>query len=136
MKIYTYHMTPGGAPLEAAVAVPEGFSWGAFVFGVFWALYRRLWLVAVIIVGVNVIVPAAVQVLGLSPILASATLIIFSFYIGCSANDWRREKLERSGHIMAGIAVGQDWEDADRRFFDGVAERRRTPQYGAQGWDT
>jgi len=135
MKIYTYHMTPGATPLEAAIAVPEGFSWGAFVFGVFWALYRRLWLAAVIIVGVNVIVPVAVQELGLSAILGSATLFLFSFYVGCSANDWRREKLERSGQVLAGIAAGQDWEDADRRFFDTVAARSSSPQYGAQGWD-
>ena len=39
MKIYTYHMKPGATPLEAAIAVPEAFSWAAFLFGAVWALY-------------------------------------------------------------------------------------------------
>lgn len=130
MKIYTYHMKPGATPLEAAIAVPEVFSWAAFLFGAVWALYRRLWLVAVIIAGVHAVVPYAVTELGLSPVLGSAGLFLFSFYVGCSANDWRREKLERTGHVMAGLGAGRSSEEADLRFFDDVGRRDTAPRYG------
>jgi hypothetical protein len=126
MKIYTYHMKPGATPLEAAIAVPEGFSWGAFLFGALWALYRRLWLATVIIVGLHAVVPFAVDQLGMSPILGSAWLLLFGIYIGCNGNDWRREKLERSGYVLAGIAAGRDQEESDRRFFDAAGERQMT----------
>ena len=117
MKIYTFHFKPGETPLEEAIAVPERFSIWALLFGFIWALYRRLWLVAIVIFGVQLAVPYAAELLGLQRELASVALLAIGIYIGCSANDWRREKLERDGYVMAGLAVGRDLEEAERRFF-------------------
>ena len=124
MKIFTFYMKPGDTPLEAAIAVPERFSIAALLFGFLWALYRRLWLVAVVLAGVQLGVPYGVDLLGLDPALGSIAMLAFSIYVGCSANDWRREKLERSGYVLSGIAVGRDQAEAERRFFDSVHERR------------
>ena len=124
MKVYTFYMKPGDTPLEAVVAVPERFSIAALLFGFAWALYRRLWLVAIVLAGVQLGLPFAVDLLGLDPALGSVAMLAFSVYVGCSANDWRREKLERSGHALAGIAAGHDLEEAERRFFDSVHDRR------------
>lgn len=104
--------------------VPERFSIPAFLFGFLWALYRRLWLVAIIIFAAQLALPAMVEGLGLHPALGSVGLIAFAIYVGCSANDWRREKLERNGYAVVGIAAGRTLEEAEHRFFDGVQARR------------
>ena len=83
-----------------------------------------------VIAGVHAVVPYAVTELGLSPILGSAGLFLFNFYVGCSANDWRREKLERTGHVMAGLGAGRSSEEADLRFFDEAGRRGAVSEYG------
>jgi len=123
VKIYTFYLKPGETPLEAAIAVPERFSFAAFLFGFLWALYRRLWLIAMVIAGFQLGLPFVAEELGLNPAFGSAALLAFAIYVGCSANDWRREKLEHNGYVLAGIAVGRDLEEAERRFFDSVHER-------------
>ena len=123
MRIYTFYRKPGETSLESAIAVPERFSIAAFLLGFIWALYRRLWLVAVMILGAQLALPGAVEVLGLNPALGSVALFAFAIYVGCSANDWRREKLERKGYAMVGIAAGRTLEEAERRFFDNVQVR-------------
>ena len=133
MKIYTFHMKPGETPLEEAIAVPERFSIAAFLFSVLWALYRRLWLIAIMLAGVQLVVPYAAELVGLPPALSSVALLVFAVYVGCSANDWRREKLERDGYVMSGIAVGRDREEAERRFFDSVHNRHSAPPPQAPG---
>jgi len=124
VKIYTFYLKPGETPLEAAIAVPERFSIAALLFGFLWALYRRLWLIAIVIFGVQLGLPYATELVSLPPALGSVALLAFGIYVGCSANDWRREKLERNGYAMAGLAAGRDLEEAERRFFGSVNERR------------
>lgn len=124
MRVYTFFQKPGDTSLEAVVAVPERFSIAAFLLGFLWALYRRLWLAAIMIFGVQLAVPGAVEMLGVEPAVGSVALIVFAIYVGCSANDWRREKLERQGYAMVGIAIGRTLEEAERRFFDSVSTRR------------
>jgi hypothetical protein len=131
MRIYTYHMKPGATALVDAVAVREGFSWAAFVFGFLWALYHRLWLVAVVVLAVPVLVRYAVDNGWLEPAIASTVLLLFGFYVGCSGNDWRRESLERRGYVLAGITSARDLAEADRRFFDAARMRVTDPASAA-----
>lgn len=123
MRIFTFYQKPGETSWESVIAVPERFSIAAFLFGFFWALYRRLWLIAIMILGAQLALPGAVEMLGLDPALGSVALLAFAFYVGCSANDWRREKFERLGYKMVGIAAGRTLEEAERRFFDNVQAR-------------
>ena len=120
MRVYTYHLKPGETPLADAVAVREGFCWWAVVFGFLWALSHRLWLVAVVLAAAPMLVRMAIDGGWIDPGIGSTVLIVFSFYVGCSGNDWRREKLERKGWLLAGIVTGRDDAEADQRFFDRV----------------
>ncbi len=128
IRLYTYHMKPGETPLAAAVAVREGFSIWAFLFGALWALYHGLWLVAVVLAAVPLLIEVAAIEGWLQQEVAAVALLLFNVYIGCSANDWRRERYRRRGWVMAGLASGRDQTEADRRFFDAVAERRPGPE--------
>ena len=76
------------------------------------------------IVAAQLALPAMIERMGLHPALGTVGLIAFAIYVGCSANDWRREKLERNGYAMVGLSAGRTLEEAERRFFDRVRARR------------
>lgn len=120
-KIYTVHINPAKAhAVERAVFVPEGFNFMAFIFGVFWAVYNRLWLEAVFIV----VVIASLAILEQSGFLDEQSSVIlqiaFNFIIGFQANDWQRGALSRRGYVMADIVVSEDKMHAQQRYFDRV----------------
>lgn len=120
-KIYTVHINPAKAhAVERAVFVYEGFNFMAFVFGVFWALFQRLWWEAVFIV----IVIASLGIAEDSGYLDTQSVIIlqmaFNFIIGFQANDWRRGALSRKGYIMSDVVVSEDKLRAQQRYFDRV----------------
>ena len=123
MRIYAFYMQPGRTALADAVAVREGFSWGALCFGFLWALYRRLWREAALMAGL----PALVAWMALSgphsTALALALAALLAAFNACCANEWRCAALERRGHVLAGVAVGATRADAERRFFERAAAR-------------
>ena len=112
MKIYTFYMKPGETPLEAVIAVPERFSIGALLFGFIWALYRRLWLIAIVIFGVQLGLPFAAELLGLPPALGSVALLAFGIYVVVA-------------RMIGGARIGT------KRLRDGRACRR--PRFGRSG---
>ncbi len=128
MRIYTFHMIPGATPLGEAVAVKEGFSWLAFLFGLLWLLYHRLWLWALVVFGLWL----GLGLIAYWGLVDQLTLTIVEIgikvWIGFSANDWRRDKLESEGHLLAGIVAGRDREAVDQRFYDGIGAQRAVSQ--------
>ncbi len=124
MRIYTFHMIPGATALGDAVAVKEGFSWLAFLFDLFWVLYHGLWLWAAAIVAVWVLLDLAAYYGVIDSLTLTIAMIGFKLWIGFSGNDWRRNKLDRAGYLLAGIAAGRDREAADQRFYDSAFAQR------------
>jgi hypothetical protein len=112
--------SPGAAAerAERFVFLRDGFSWGAFLFGPLWLLYRRLWLV---LVG-YVIVVAALHVGLFAARVGSGAEIVVSVLValllGFEASTLRRFKLVRRRWREIGIVTGDDLEHAERRFFD------------------
>jgi hypothetical protein len=119
MRVWTVHLSPpppAGAdrPRAAAapVLVPEGFSWGAFLFGPFWLLAHRLWLPALLW---SVAAPAAAALLvaagvgGGGAVVASLAL---QFLLGCHARDLQRRGLARRGYAQAHVVAERDEERA------------------------
>jgi Protein of unknown function (DUF2628) len=94
-RIYLHHPSR-----DETVAVSIGFSWPALLLGFIWALMKRLWGVA----GLMLAVDLALGLIGLAGITADlislVLSIVFAIYCGLSANDWHRRALERKGYVV------------------------------------
>jgi hypothetical protein len=127
LKIYTIHkksvarivgnQNAGEGP--DVILVPEGFSFGAFLFQELWALYHRLWLVALAML-VVVYGGFTLLVMWLDPELGFqiALDLIIALLIGAEARNIWRWDLTRRGYRMEGVVMGESLEDAERRYFE------------------
>src|SRR5581483_7531236 len=85
---------------ESLEFVKEGFSWAAALLTPFWLAANRMWLVLAGYLG-GMVILQAVHVL-----------------IGFEADSLKRWTLERNGWRMVGSAVGRNWAECERRFFE------------------
>jgi len=119
MRIFTVHIDPlSAADDRGAEFLPEGFSWPAALFSIFWAIYHGLWDWALVLIAAGLILGAAVELSGLDRLSAGAVQIGFSALVGLTANDWRRWSLTRRGYRLDGIVSGDDLGAAEQRYFD------------------
>jgi Protein of unknown function (DUF2628) len=116
MRVWTVHVPPipatgtaGRPPRRAPVLVPEGFSWGAFLFGPIWLLLRRLWLTALLWLVVAVAAVLLARLGGL------AVLLALQFLLGCHARDLQRRALDRRGYDQAHLVAERDEDRAMAR---------------------
>ncbi|MBN8532229.1 MAG: DUF2628 domain-containing protein [Alphaproteobacteria bacterium] len=127
LALYTVHIR-ADAPraLEDPVFIHEGFSWGAFLFGPFWAFYHRLWLPGFLLLAALVAADLTITALELSEASYSVLQISLGFIAGLWGNDWWRAGLKKRGYTMADIVSGESLTRAEQRFFD-----RHFPDYVA-----
>jgi len=119
MRAYTVHVRRQGLdPDRDLVLVKEGFSWPALLFTVLWALWHRLWLVAVGMVVLSLGLEAGLAMLGADPAVQSAVSVGLTVFFALLANDLRRWTLGRRSFVEAGVVVGPDADSAERRFLD------------------
>lgn len=127
MKTFTVHLRRGGLVPDRDVAViKEGFCWPAFVVSVLWAVWHRLWLVALGFLAAELGLSAFLVTLGAdwkTELVASLGLAIL---IGAVANDLRRWTLGRHGFIHSDVVTGVDGDAAERRFYE------RNPRLAAE----
>ncbi len=136
MRTYTIHVPSGRSwrrsdasianAIAATRAVKEGFSWPAFFFSFFWAMTQRLWLVAVVLLVVELGLSALVDMLdAASGVALTLGVMLITGWIG---NDLKRRGLARSGLPMQGVVLADSGEEAVRRYYaetsprDGYAE--------------
>lgn len=85
---------------DETVAVATGFSWPACLLGPFWALMRRLWLVALLMLAVDLLL-TVIGLAGMTADLISLVLsVAFAVYCGVNGNKWHRQALERKGFVV------------------------------------
>ena len=96
-RIYLQHPTK-----TETVEVSTGFSWSAFLLGFVWALMKRMWLVALVLLAVDL----AIGLIGFAGVTADVVSlvlsIVFAIYCGMNANQWYRRDLERKGYVIKG----------------------------------
>ena len=96
-RIYLQHPTK-----DETVEVSTGFSWSAFLLGFVWALMKRMWLVALVLLAVDL----AIGLIGFAGVTADVISlvlsIVFAIYCGMNANQWYRRDLERKGYVIKG----------------------------------
>jgi hypothetical protein len=109
---------PAARHAERFVFLREGFSWGAFLFGALWMIWRRLWLVLVIYVVAASLIEFGLRRLGIPSQARFMVFFLIALLIGMEAASLRRWTLLRRGWRDRGIVVADDLEMAERRFFD------------------
>ncbi len=119
MKIYTVHTPPGGLlPGNEPVLVREGFCWPAFFFGFLWALWRRMWLIALGLLAVGVGIEAGLAAAGADATVRLSLNLGFAVFVGCSGHDWLRARLARLGYRFSDVVAAADSDAAIRRWGD------------------
>lgn len=118
LRVYTVHLPPLLSGNTTPVLISEGFSWGAFLLGVIWTLWHRLWIESAALLTLFLAVGVIADFIALSEPIEAAILLAISALIGCGGNDWRRESLHQRGFRDAGVVVGRGSEDALRRYLD------------------
>jgi hypothetical protein len=132
LRVYTVHLPPPSSDDPTPVLVKEGFSWGAFFFGVIWALWHRLWIEAAALLALFLAMGVIADFVDLTEPVESAIMLAIAVLVGFSGNDWRRESLRRRGYQDAGVVSGPDAESALRRFLDlRAVDAQRVPAASA-----
>jgi hypothetical protein len=132
MPVYTVHEPPQRDDDALGHSarfrfVRDGFHFWAFVLAPLWMLRHRLWLE---LIAYLLIVGGAAFVLRRFGIDESAgfwVALFLALLVGMEASSLLRWKLSRRGFEQVGIVVGDNLEDAERRFFDSWTGEPRQP---------
>jgi hypothetical protein len=85
---------------DETVEVRTGFSWAACLLGFVWALMKRMWLVALLLLAADL----AIGLIGFAGVTADVISlllsIVFAAYCGMRGNQWYRRDLERKGYVV------------------------------------
>ncbi|HIJ42917.1 MAG: DUF2628 domain-containing protein [Rhodospirillales bacterium] len=121
MRFYTAHLRHEitGSNL---LLVKEGFCWQAFIFSILWALWHRLWLVALVMFALQAVLGWGMGEMSLSPLAQSAGSFALALIFGIFANDFRRWTYERRDYRLVDVVGGGNLEDAERRLLDELPE--------------
>ncbi len=103
MRVYTAHVHARKPP----VLVPEGFTWGGFLFGPLWLLARGAWTLGVITLALLVALCAFAPP-ALRPSLAFALFLV----IGLFGTDLRRWSLWLRAYDLEHVVTGRDQDEA------------------------
>ncbi len=109
MRFWTAHIRSGRPP----VLVPEGFSWGALVFGPIWLAVHRAWIAAVLTLAATVLIIALAK-----GGAATALLLALIVLLGLSGHDLRRWSLDHRGYLLAQVIAARDELEALANLLD------------------
>ena len=137
MPTFTVHAPPpkSGASTdpERFVFVRDGFHGWAFLLAPLWLLLHRLWLAFAGYVVLSVVIGLTLRLFGISRIADFFIALLIAILVGLEAATLWRWTLARRGWTQLGFAVGDDAEEAERRFFAAwtakkpAAPMQRTP---------
>jgi hypothetical protein len=124
MPVYTVHEPPQRRDDDTLAHagrvrfIRDGFHFWAMVLAPLWMLRHRLWIELIaylLIVGGSTFV---LRRLGIEEEAGFWVAMFLAVLIGMEASSLLRWKLARRGFDQVGIVVGDNLEDAERRFFD------------------
>ncbi len=118
MALYTILESPDGR-LEKTVMVREGFSLAAAVLMVFWALWNRMWVVAILLFVLSVALEVGAREFGLHPMLVSMAGLATALIFGFEARALQIMSLKRAGYRLAGVISAESAEAAELQYFAG-----------------
>lgn len=115
---------------EIAV-VPFGFSWGAFLFQALWALYRGVWLTAIVLLVAGSAVSLLADMLESDPLAGWIVQVAGALVLGLAANDMRRFELVRRGYRLCAIVAAPTLAEAETRGIRSLVEEAGEQRGGA-----
>jgi hypothetical protein len=127
MKIFTVHAPrdPVDAQLRAEQVrfVPDGFSWGAFVFGPLWLAWNRLWLaLAGWIAAIGLV--GFLGALGLRPAASLGLVLLIDYFFGLEGNGLLASCLRSRGLALNDVVAASGCAAAEQSYFRRMAQLR------------
>ena len=119
MKIFTIYLQPERQLVsQKPVFLKEGFNGAAFIVPLLWALYYRLWFIAILLIAWQ----GALMVTLKSGLITQPSMIALELglhlLVAYSANDWLRKHLSKKGYIFSDVAIAENRLRAQQRYFD------------------
>lgn len=134
MPIFTVHVPRYAAePLASAERirfVPDGFAWGAFVFGPLWALWNRLWLALVLWIAAAAFI-GFLSLIGFHWLSVFGLALLIEYFFGLEGNGLLAAALHRRGFILGDVVVAAGRDAAERAYFQRRMQAR--PAAGPAG---
>jgi hypothetical protein len=130
MSVYTVQAPTnslGEPEIEKSVFLREGFSWGAFVFGLLWLLMQRLWGCAALWLAIIGLL-AGLTLSYLSPGSFLLIALALRIFLGLEANALLRRKLSRRRYQLVGVVTATTLENAERTFYSHAAQPKPAPE--------
>ena len=105
------------------VAIKEGFSWGAGFLHFFWALYKKMWLVAFILFSITTFLTLLELKSYVTSDISQALKFGLLLFTGFNFNDWHSAHLVKNGYIFQGVISGKDEEEAHYKYLTEMLQR-------------
>ena len=132
MPVYTVHARRDidqtrRSGTETFVFVRDGFHVRAFLFGMLWLGYHRLWLALLGYIVLTFAGEVALSLLGVSATVRMLVMLVVAVLMGLEAASIQRWTLSRRKWQQLDLVVADDEEAAERRFFDRWIAGRAAP---------
>ena len=133
MRLWTVyeprHPASAGERVDKTLFIKDGFSWPGLIFSLFWLLFQKLWLGALVFVLISVATGLIGYFLPLDDNARALLGLLPSLYVGFDGNDMRRRKLLKKGYAQAGSVIAKTRLEAEEIFFAGpiAPEERASP---------
>src|SRR6516162_3884533 len=101
MRLFTVHLPALTGPqkaLEGAVFVRDGFHFWAFLLGVFWCLWRGLWVAAIAVLLAAAALYGIGRALHVAPGTQLLMQLVLALLVGLEAGNLQRFGLRRRGY--------------------------------------
>ncbi len=126
MAIFTVHFprtAPGESPApDKMVFLRDGFSWPALLFGPFWLVWRRAWIVAGLWTLLLVALAVIAWKMRVSRDAISWLAFALAVWLGFEGERLVGWNLGRRGYVEQDLVIGEDIDEAEEVFF-----HRRSP---------
>jgi hypothetical protein len=109
--------TGGAESADRVLFLREKFRWSALFFAPLWMLWHRLWLGLILWLAAEIVIAGAAYAAGLTPEAAAPLLWLPTLIVAFESTELLRRKLLRKGYREAAVKIGNNLEDAERRFF-------------------
>lgn len=112
-KIYSVYTKPDeNDAYGKTVFVKEGFNIFAFIFGGLWALFNRIWLIAILLIFIS----ASLEISG--KVQLSIISMLLSLWFGFEAHNFKTAKLLRKNFQLKDVVIAKNLTEAQQKYFE------------------